>query len=111
MAGTEEPDRRRRLFLGLLVGLFISLAAVPATLFIVFLFRLGCAMGPTTSESWGCRAGSVYWPEVLISVVIAWIIGLVLVLVFLLQAPRSRFPTVGDSDDTDFWEWWRSESP
>jgi hypothetical protein len=59
----------------------------------------------------GVSSGALVLAFVPFAVAMAWIGGLGLVLVFLPKAPRRRFPIVGDSDDTDFWKWWRSESP
>jgi hypothetical protein len=108
MAGTGEPDRRRRLFLGLLAGFITLIVGLGITFIAVNLFSYVCAVNPTTSESWGCRAGSVYWPPVLFVILMAWIGGLGLVSVFLLGTSQDTPPILGDSDDTDFWKWWRS---
>ena len=75
---TEESDRRRRL--GLLAGLFITLAAVLATVVIVLLADLNCAISPSHYEGWACRRGNVvYWPDLLPWIGITWIIALGLV--------------------------------
>ena len=110
MAGTGEPDRQRRMSLGLLAGFIALIVGLATTFFIVLLLMLNCGMSPPTYEGWGCRAGRLYWPPVLFVIALAWIMGLGLVLVFLLRTPPNRASILGDSDDNDFWEWWRSES-
>jgi hypothetical protein len=86
---TAQPDGRRTLILKLVAG-FVALAVIAATLYTVGIVAIGCAMSPTTYNGLGCRAGSVYWPDILIATSIMWMLALGLIWLILQRASIDR---------------------